>query len=398
MSPVPRGRKSKPTKKSRKKAAPQENRTSAPDWFQPGLRRTLDGCGGLIDAAGPRELEQRTAELLGAELHRTLQRAERIPFLWWAELLTRSAADAVLDGMTSDDAHRRGPLYLLHGMASIAPAPLQKLVQAERSRATKAVRRQGHHDDLPPWLTKMHKIAPTGSLRLMRDAFGDRFGVIAGYRYPDEAESMFLFDIQGSGLVSLAGAGDFDTVEEATRVWQESVGATGPESQPRTVDTPGELHCMVPWRSEDLMGDEGRAQMDNYFRAPRRRDDVVHFLANRGTPLPKVAVHFDCDGEDTEEAEDDFIDWYVDRHGTEPDPEAVTDLAMEWFEGALTGIEHVVSEYRVGFMLDLIGDWKPGPPTDAARLLLPEWVRWSGEQAGQPADLVDRAVTAARPS
>jgi hypothetical protein len=35
------------------------------------------------------------------------------------------------------------------------------------------------------------------------------------------------------------------------------------------------------------------------------------------------------------------------------------------------------------------------PVTDAALALLPEWVRWNGEQAGVPAHLIERAVSAA---
>jgi hypothetical protein len=38
------------------------------------------------------------------------------------------------------------------------------------------------------------------------------------------------------------------------------------------------------------------------------------------------------------------------------------------------------------------------PITDAVAALLPEWVRWNGEQAGVPAALIERAVSAASAS
>jgi hypothetical protein len=55
-----------------------------------------------------------------------------------------------------------------------------------------------------------------------------------------------------------------------------------------------------------------------------------------------------------------------------------------------------VSPHRAAYQLSLISDWIPGEPgTTAAKALLPEWVRWNGEQAGLPEHLIDRAAAAA---
>ena len=41
-------------------------------------------------------------------------------------------------------------------------------------------------------------------------------------------------------------------------------------------------------------------------------------------------------------------------------------------------------------------DWPPEEPaTVAAYKLLPEWVRWNGEQAGVPGPLIERSVAVA---
>jgi hypothetical protein len=61
----------------------------------------------------------------------------------------------------------------------------------------------------------------------------------------------------------------------------------------------------------------------------------------------------------------------------------------------LSGTDHSVSPHRSESFRELIGDWLDDPVTDAARALLPEWVRWNGEQAGVPAPLIDHAVSAA---
>jgi hypothetical protein len=44
-----------------------------------------------------------------------------------------------------------------------------------------------------------------------------------------------------------------------------------------------------------------------------------------------------------------FTGWYVRRHGTEPDPEAVGVPAQEWMEGTLPDTWHAVSPHRVAF-------------------------------------------------
>ena len=40
-------------------------------------------------------------------------------------------------------------------------------------------------------------------------------------------------------------------------------------------------------------------------------------------------------------------------------------------------------------------DWLPEEPATAAAYELPEWVRWSGEQAGVPGPLIERSVAVA---
>ena len=83
------------------------------------------------------------------------------------------------------------------------------------------------------------------------------------------------------------------------------------------------------------------------------------------------------------------------RHGHAPSRDAVEALAEEWLEGMLPGTEHAVSPHRSQFYRELIGDWRDDPVTDPALALLPEWVRWNGEQASVPAHLIERAVLAA---
>jgi hypothetical protein len=113
--------------------------------------------------------------------------------------------------------------------------------------------------------------------------------------------------------------------------------------------------------------------------------------------LPEARNLFD--DVDIESMARTFTTWYRTAHGTEPPPEGVEAVAAEWLEGALPGTRHAASPHRAGYLLTLISDWDPDhPATLAAKALLPEWVRWNGEQAGLPEHFINRAVTAAEGS
>jgi hypothetical protein len=62
-----------------------------PAWFDSSNKAVLDRAGVVMAARGPRELEQATAELLGAEQHRVLrEEREGMWFSWWFEELTET--------------------------------------------------------------------------------------------------------------------------------------------------------------------------------------------------------------------------------------------------------------------------------------------------------------------
>jgi hypothetical protein len=258
-------------------------------------------------------------------------------------------------------------------------------------RGAAAVRQQ------PPWLRQLARITATGEVWEMRDAYGARIALIAGFSYPDGVDrSVFLFDIDACGFVEIVHAGVFDDVPQAATAWRAPVGDTAQSAWPERVETAERLLCLVHCDSgeEILRGTESRTVLDNWFRARRRIHDLADALRRRGTPLPTVrSLYHDLDTDPMAAA---FTGWYVYRHGTEPDPEAARALAEEWMEGTLPDTWHAVSPHRVEFQLGLINDWIPDDPiTVAAKALLPEWVRWHGEQAGLSEDLVDRGVAVA---
>lgn len=208
--------------------------------------------------------------------------------------------------------------------------------------------------------------------------------------------SVFLFDIDACGIIEIAHAGVFDDVAQAASAWQAMVGETAQNAGPERVETAEHLLCLVHCDSREdiLRGSESWTVLDNWFRVRRRIHDLAEALRKRGMPLPTArSLYRDLDTDPMAEA---FIGWYGRRHGSEPDPEAVGALALEWMEGTLPETWHAVSPHRVEFQLALINDWiSDNPITIAAKELLPEWVRWHGEQAGLSAQLIDRGVAVA---
>lgn len=425
MSPVSRGRKSKkrgkaPQRTNRSAPAPGSGRVSAadpwvsglsagrrssidarfglpdrPGWFTPSQERVLTASGGLLAALGPRVLEQSTAELIGAEFYRAV-RAKRsgLRFDLWATELTGHAVDRMLAAARRGDDAWQGPWRLLRGLASIGSYGLGAFASQQASEAAKKLP-SDRLAALPAWLDLLPDIQATGDVWVMRDAYGTRFGVIAGFCYPGGIDpSVYLFDIDACGTIGLAGAGVFDDVEQAAAAWREQGGVSAEGVVPVPA-TAGSLTCLVYCEHAEqiLSGRESRAVMDNWFRGPRRLRDVADALRGQGVDLPKIRpLYRDIDFAPMAAA---FTSWHTERRGHVPSRDAVESLAEEWLEGMLPSTEHAVSPHRSQFYRALIGDWRDDPVTDAALALLPEWVRWNGEQAGLSARLIERAVAAA---
>jgi hypothetical protein len=416
MSPVSRGRKPKKSKKkagSRRSAAPRSSTSVAvtptskfepgwlqelagqrdePDWWEASHDRVLDASVGLLAAAGPRTLEQAVAELIGGELHASILREESGLGLdiWGMRLVDRAAARASAPAESGDA--RTGPVWLLHGLASFGSAGLatdarQRALAASRSLPGDRWR------SLPGWLSQQP--AATGDVRVIRDVYGTRTGVLAGFRYPADASPwVYLIDLDASGAVRLAGGGAFDDMDQAASAWRAAVGDSAADAVPEAA-TGESLTALVYYEHQEelLFGDESLAVMIEWYRAGLRGQEVMAAAEAHGIALPAPRYLFA--GIDYMSAAKAFTDWYSSRHGHVPPKQPVRYLAEEWLEGMLPGTEHMVSPARSRFYHELIDDWQEGQERDAALDLLPEWVRWNGEESGVPALFLERAVSAA---
>lgn len=369
-----------------------------PAWFDAASKAVLDRAGVLMAARGPRELEQATAELLGVQLHRVVnEEREGMWFSWWFEELTEAVTDRIRETAGSRDGGWEPLWRLLHGLTSIGSPALQSMAQRALARAKKELRGDAALRRQPDWLRQLGRITATGEVWQMRDVYGARIALIAEFSYPGGVDrSVFLFDIDACGFIETVHAGVFDDVPQAATAWRAMVGEAAQSASPERVETAERLLCLVHCDSgEDILrGSESRTVLDNWFRTRRRIHDLADALQKRGMPLPRAqSLYHDLDTDSMAEA---FTGWYERRHGSEPHLEAVGALAEEWMEGTLPNTWHAVSPHRVEFQLTLINDWIPDKPiTVAAKELLPEWVRWHGEQAGLPEHLVERGVAVA---
>jgi len=364
-----------------------------PAWFDTSIHRVLDGAAVLVAATGPRQLEQLTTELVGAELYRAIHdKGDGLRFDWWFAELADATRNRLDRAIGSDE--WRAPYWLLHGLAAIAPPALvPKLPSRGFVKSLRA-------DAAPPsWLFDATRVAATGEAWWLRDTYGTRYAVIAGFGYPRGTDQhVLLLDIDTSGFIVLADAGIFDDVQQATTAWREAVGDSAESAQPQPVTDPDQMLCLVeldPAGEFGVRGDEPRSVIDNWFRADCRIRELHEGMRKKGMPLP-TATNLYRDLDITVMTRP-FTDWYAATGADEPNPESVDALAEEWMEGTLPETWYSISPRRVEFQLGLIDDWIADEVTTEVRDLMPAWAGWLGERGGLPEHLRERVIAAAAP-
>ncbi|PYC76901.1 hypothetical protein C7C46_21160 [Streptomyces tateyamensis] len=368
--------------------------SARPDWFGPSIEGILDEAEVLLDAQGPRQLEDMTARLLGAHVHKAVQDEHSLFLGNWVEELIAVAERRARLPVAGAPGSRAANL-LLHGLTSVGSPAVAHMADAALSRLQPVVNGADSGEDWPDWLNSAAKPLMTGDVWTMRDVYGSRLGVIAATNYPNGADpAVYLFDIDACGFVVLAGGGTFDDVQQAAAAWRTAVGAAAADCVPQPLDKAHTeaLRCLIEVDLSEITirGTESRAVWDEWFRALRRIHDLSDTLQRHGSSLPTpLNLYQDIDVTPTVEA---FSAWLRQEHGEEPDPEAVEALVGEWLEGALPDTADSVSPHRIEHQLGLINDWIPDhPATIGAKRLLPHWVRFLAQRAKLP----DTAAAAA---
>jgi hypothetical protein len=311
MSPVSRARK---PKKNKKKAA-QRADMARPGWFGTAIPAALDNASVLMAASGPRELEQATAELLGAEMaYRLEHETGGLAFHDFAEDVARAATARIKKSATDQDNTWEAPLRLLHGLNALGTPTIEAVAKAGITHAAKWLRRMPAQT--PEWLG--HRVVATGEVWRLRDIYGHRVAVIAGFAYPEATSSeVFLFDLDLSYIPAFAGAGVYDDAEQAADAWRKIAG----DAELVRAEDFEDMQELAQLTDDEhtLMGDETRNLLDNRFRARRRVHDLDAVVK-----LPQPHRLFDAD---TDVMADLFIEWNTKTYGGVPFLEAVDWLA-----------------------------------------------------------------------
>ncbi|CRK57484.1 hypothetical protein [Alloactinosynnema sp. L-07] len=377
-----RGRKPKKNKKAKNRPS-QPRRQPRPDWFDQATAAVLDGAATLTLAVSPSDLQQRTAELVGEQLHWALYDIRMgLHFSrWFIELV--AATDRAR--LTAEGDERLRLDLLRHGLVAIAPYTREGIVEAIGTPSP------ADGDGVPSWAHDTRAVQATGDVVRLVDTYGTRFGVIATYRYPGEADtSAYLFDVVSDSTPTLAGAGVYDDTAQAEAAWRAAVGESADAAVSRPVENGDELACLVDF-ARDLMGDETREVLNEHFRVENRILKLALALEERGIDLP--------DGEyfrgDHLSMAAEFTDWHVQRFGLAPDPDDVDVLADEWSQGIIGETAYGVSPGRARVASLLIGDMYEPDHARAAIALLPLWSTWLAERADLPAPLREQVLAAA---
>jgi hypothetical protein len=247
-----------------------------------------------------------------------------------------------------------------------------------------------------------------GEALLARDAYGSRFLLavpFAGEGGPGNAGHWYAWDIDACWLVTVMGAGVFESAEAAVAAvaeWRDAVGvtATGAElSRCRSGLAAWLLGPAVRTGplGEMFQGDEHRELIREHFRSQRRGQLVVDLLPDDGEPADPVITP------ETDTAQ--FIDWHTGRHSDVPKPGKFRRAAAETAEFLLEAWgpnEHPVEEsvyacspHRIEMLGRLVrGDFLPEEGNAVLRML-PDWVQWCVDRAGLPGELAAPALHAA---
>jgi hypothetical protein len=234
-----------------------------------------------------------------------------------------------------------------------------------------------------------------GDVLAAHDAYGSRFLLVAPFSYDGGApEHWYAWDIDSCWLLTVVGAGMFESAQDALAEWQHAVGpAAGTALSPSTPEASARLlaPCLETGpMSHMLEGSESRELIREYYRLRRRARVLV------GATAASVAV---SPGDDAAPLRDAFLGWYAAQHDdlAQDAADDVGTILQEWGPPAHPGerLRYACSPHRIEMTARLIRNGYPASHANAALRLLPEWTQWCIGQSGLNGDVAARSRAAA---
>lgn len=141
----------------------------------------------------------------------------------------------------ADDGAWEAQLRLLHGLAAIGTPDAAQTALAAANRLHKLIGRVPGQDPGPRWPLHVRRLRADGDVVRLRDVWGTRYAVIAGFSYGGRDRSVFLLDVDTDFYNIVVSAGDFDDTDQAAAAWRQSresvTGRRTPRCNPWTTPT-----------------------------------------------------------------------------------------------------------------------------------------------------------------
>ncbi len=386
-------------------------------WWDESYRRILAAARAVAWPSRLVDLETQACQIVGDEFYERLNSGlAGLHPSQWLRMLAEQAGAALQASITAGTDDWPQLWALLCGLALTAPP-------GDTESETAKLARETFPDIRDPYVTALAEagqaakllaergLSPgtglpadgcraAGNPLIARDAYGSRFLLVAPFGYDHEStDHWYAWDIDSCWLLTVVGAGVFESAEDALAEWQHAVGpaAAGTELSPGTPELAAQLlapSLRTGPMSDILEGSEPRELIREYYRLRRR----ARILAGSAGATAASTAPSSGAG-DPGPAREAFLGWYAAQHDDVPQDVAdVADLILyEWGPGTISE-EHsryACSPHRVEMTARLIRDGYLPDHANAALRLLPEWTQWCIEQTGLTADFAAHSRAAA---
>jgi len=387
-------------------------------WWGDSHERVLQNARALDWPSRLSGIEDQTCDLVGGQFYDNLQAHDGGHHqAQWLRALVERAGAALRKAITGGGNWQ--PLWtLLYGVVLTTPEPAApdehetalraefpdikdpyETAVAELEKAATLLS-PSERPVVTPFRLPVSGARPAGVPLVARDAYGSRFLVAAPFGFEaDVPDHWYAWDVDACWVVSVVGAGTFESSGEALAEWRDAVGAAA-SSELSPGDTGLVAGLLAPCLqvgvlADMLHGNEPRELIRELYRMRRRARALTRaaFGAADGTLA-------DGDSDRDTAAHKEFRAWYRARHPDAPKGVAATAemIIDEWGSGLRLGERsfYACSPFRVAMTAHLIGN--DHEPAHASRMirLLPEWTQWCAQQSGIPDNLAAPSVAAAR--
>jgi hypothetical protein len=245
-----------------------------------------------------------------------------------------------------------------------------------------------------------------GDTLVTRDAYGDRFLVVAPFSDPGQPaapDHWYAWDLDwcAHGLVVAAGA--YGSAADALAEWRAAVGPAAVTADLGPCPPELGIHLLDPalggsLQVESVLGDEPA----EFFReVPRLFRRAAALADSLGQFLPRKRSGGLANARDA--AIENFLDWHAGRAWNSPDARDATEEALElvlaeWGPDVPPDerVFYACSPHRIQTCASVMRDSYEPDWLNKALPLLPHWVQWCSARTALDAEYADRALAAAR--